>query len=61
MWHAIDCNGESQGRVGVVEPEEGHHSVHVYEQHGEIFRRTHRPDASVPRFVGTQAGGLGIR
>jgi hypothetical protein len=39
MWNAIDRYGESGGRVGVIEPEQGDHAVDVDEQHGEFFRR----------------------
>jgi hypothetical protein len=38
MWHAIDRNGESRGRGGVIEPEQGDHAVHVDEQHWDVFR-----------------------
>jgi hypothetical protein len=39
MWNAIDHNGESGWRVGVIEPEQGDHTVHVDEQYGTFFRR----------------------
>jgi hypothetical protein len=32
MWNAIDRYGESKGRAGVIEAEEGDHPVHVDEQ-----------------------------
>jgi hypothetical protein len=32
MWNALDRNGESSGRAGVIEAEEGDHPVHVDEQ-----------------------------
>jgi hypothetical protein len=39
MWNAIDHNGESGGRGGVIEAEEGDHAVDVDEQYGKVFRR----------------------
>jgi hypothetical protein len=38
MWNAIDHNGEPGRRVGVIEPEQGDHPVHVDEQDWDIFR-----------------------
>jgi hypothetical protein len=38
MRNAIDQNGEPEGRVGVFEPEQGDHAVHVDEQYGAVFR-----------------------
>jgi len=37
MWSAIDRYGESWGRAGVVEAEQGDHSVHVNEKYGNLI------------------------
>jgi hypothetical protein len=37
MWNAIDRYGETPWRAGVVEAEEGDHSVHVDEQKGNLI------------------------
>jgi len=37
MWSAIDRYGESWGRAGVVEAEQGDHPVHVDEQKGNLI------------------------
>jgi hypothetical protein len=37
MRNALDRYGESRGRAGVIEPEEGDHSVHIDEKKGNLI------------------------
>jgi hypothetical protein len=37
MWSAIHRDGEPKGRAGVVEAEEGQHTVDVDEQNGDLI------------------------
>jgi hypothetical protein len=37
MRIAVGGNGGTEGRVAVVEPEQGEHAVHVDEEHGSVF------------------------
>jgi hypothetical protein len=37
MWSAIDADGETRGRAGVVEAEEGDDTVDVENQHGGLI------------------------
>jgi hypothetical protein len=37
MWSAIHADGESRGRAGVVEAEEGDDTVDIDEQHGDLI------------------------
>jgi hypothetical protein len=37
MWSAIDRDGETIGRAGVVEAEEGDHAVDIDEENGSLI------------------------